>query len=260
MLVEIVHLFLDGTVDAGISRMQADDEFAFIIEFLHQCKLFFQVHGSRTAYRSTRFGTECKFAGNETAGVEDKICLLQHLPSAHGDEVGITRTCADDFDMSVVTEYSFFDGYGHGVVSAFLLVQQKFTTVRGKKGGGFGNAGRTHMLLYYRTGVGDGDFFQFLRTVIAYLIGTFQLLNDRFVAFLVNGGDVLYGTGHEGTVNHRTKDVFNDVMHGTCLMCQTYADMQYLGHIKECRGVMRIVQERSDEYNQLVTAEVYIPE
>lgn len=34
-------------------------------------------------------------------------------------------------------------------------------------------------------------------------------------------------------------------MHGTCLMCQTYADMQYLGHIKERRGVMRIVQERN---------------
>ena len=44
MLVEIVHLFLNGTVDAGIARMQADDEFVFIIEFLHQCKLFFQVH------------------------------------------------------------------------------------------------------------------------------------------------------------------------------------------------------------------------
>ena len=162
--------------------------------------------------------------------------------------------------MSVVAEHPLFDGYGHGVVSAFLFVQQQLTTVGGKKSGGFGNAGCTHVLLYYRTGVGDGDFFQFLRTVIAYLIGTFQFFNDRFVAFLVNGGDVLYGTGHEGVVNHRTKDVFNDVMHGTCLMCQTYADMQYLGHIKERRGVMRIVQERSDEYDQLVTAEVYIPE
>ena len=35
MLVEIVHLFLNGAVDTGIARMQANYEFAFIIEFLH---------------------------------------------------------------------------------------------------------------------------------------------------------------------------------------------------------------------------------
>ena len=113
MLVEIVHLLLNGTVDAGIARMQADDEFVFIIEFLHQCKLFFQVHGSRTAYRSTRFGTECQFAGDETAGVEDKICLLQHLPSTYGDKVGITRTGTDDFDVPL-TQVSVLDGDGEG--------------------------------------------------------------------------------------------------------------------------------------------------
>ena len=42
--IEEGHLFLYGTEDAGVARMQSHDELALVVELLHQLALFFQSH------------------------------------------------------------------------------------------------------------------------------------------------------------------------------------------------------------------------
>lgn len=73
--VEVVHLFLYRTIDAGVTRMQAHDELSLVVELFHQCKLFFQIHGSGAADCCARFGAKCQFAGHEAACIEDEVCL-----------------------------------------------------------------------------------------------------------------------------------------------------------------------------------------
>ena len=67
--VEVVHLFLYRTIDAGVTRMQAHDELSLVVELFHQCKLFFQIHGSGAADCCARFGAKCQFAGHEAASL-----------------------------------------------------------------------------------------------------------------------------------------------------------------------------------------------
>ena len=44
ILIEESHLFLNGTKDTRIARMQANDVFPFVIELLHQLALLFESH------------------------------------------------------------------------------------------------------------------------------------------------------------------------------------------------------------------------
>ena len=50
LAVEEGHLFLYGTEDAGVTRMQADDEVAKVVVLLHQLTLFFEIHVGTAAY------------------------------------------------------------------------------------------------------------------------------------------------------------------------------------------------------------------
>ena len=57
VLIEKVHLFLNRTIYAWITRMQTDNEFATIVKLFHQGELLFKGHRSGTAYRNTLFST-----------------------------------------------------------------------------------------------------------------------------------------------------------------------------------------------------------
>ena len=48
--VEEGHLLLNGSKDTGITSMEANDVFAFVIELFHQFALFFEGHISRRTY------------------------------------------------------------------------------------------------------------------------------------------------------------------------------------------------------------------
>ena len=101
VLVKVVHLFLNGTIDTWVTRMQAYDEFSLVIELLHHFKLFFQIHGSGAEYGSTGLGTESQLLGNEAAGIQNEVGAFQHLASAYGNQVRVARAGTHYFDVAL---------------------------------------------------------------------------------------------------------------------------------------------------------------
>ena len=124
VLVKVVHLFLNGTIDTWVTRMQAYDEFSLVIELLHHFKLFFQIHGSGAEYGSTGLGTESQLLGNEAAGIQNEVGAFQHLASAYGNQVRVARAGAHYFDVALAHS-SYVEGGGHGIVLSFLLGHQQ---------------------------------------------------------------------------------------------------------------------------------------
>lgn len=124
VLVKVVHLFLNGTIDTWVTRMQAYDEFSLVIELLHHFKLFFQIHGSGAEYGSTGLGTESQLLGNEAAGIQNEVGAFQHLASAYGNQVRVARAGTHYFDVALAHS-SYVKGGGHGIVLSFLLGHQQ---------------------------------------------------------------------------------------------------------------------------------------
>ena len=111
VLVKVVHLFLNGTIDTWVTRMQAYDEFSLVIELLHHFKLFFQIHGSGAEYGSSSLGTESQLPGNETAGIQNEVGAFQHLASAYGNQVRVARAGTHYFDVALAHS-SYVEGGG----------------------------------------------------------------------------------------------------------------------------------------------------
>ena len=63
--VEESHLFLDGSINARVSRVQAYNKQSFIIKLFHQGELFLQIHTGGTAYGRSFFSIKGQFAGNK---------------------------------------------------------------------------------------------------------------------------------------------------------------------------------------------------
>ena len=122
ILVEVVHLLLDGTVDARVACVQTDDEAAAVVKFFHKSKLLLQIHRSGTAYHSPWLGTISQFTRHKTACIKYQIGLLQHLTSAYGYQVGVARSGPNYLDMATVCQDCFVNGHGQGIVTTFLFV------------------------------------------------------------------------------------------------------------------------------------------
>ena len=123
ILVEEIHLLLDGTIDTRVACMQTDYQLSTVIKLFHQGKLLFESHGSRTAYGSTGFGTFCQFAGDETAGIKYQVGFFEKATSAYGDQLRIAGTGSDNFDVPL-TYGGGVHGDGYSKVSAFLFGQE----------------------------------------------------------------------------------------------------------------------------------------
>ena len=143
--VEEGHLFLDGAVDARIAGVETDHEQAAVVEFLHQGKLFFQIHRGGAANGASGLGVMRQFDRNEAAGVEDEIGLLQESLAAHRHQLRIARAGADDFDMAASDRGGFLGDGKREVATfgqlAFLLFDEERAAARASEGGGLRHAG-----------------------------------------------------------------------------------------------------------------------
>lgn len=100
VFVKESHLFLNGSVDAGVPGVQAHDKEAPVIEFFHESELFFKGHVGRTAHGGTGFGVVREFHGDKTAGVEDEVGLFKEVLAFNGDQFRISGAGPDDLDES----------------------------------------------------------------------------------------------------------------------------------------------------------------
>ena len=93
MLVEIGHLLLYGTVDAGVARVETDDEVTTVVVTLHELKLLVEIHAGTAPHDTSLLGACGELTRHKAASVEDEVGTLKKLPSSHTDEVGVARTC-----------------------------------------------------------------------------------------------------------------------------------------------------------------------
>lgn len=119
IFVEESHLFGDSSVDARVSRMEADYQHSFVIKGFHQGELFFESHVGGTSDGGSLFGIMGKFARNQAAGIEDEVGLFKHSLSSDGNQFRVARTCSYDFDMPVVAVAIGGERYGERKIAAF---------------------------------------------------------------------------------------------------------------------------------------------
>ena len=99
VFVKESHLFLNGSVDAGVPGVQAHDKETPVIEFFHESELFFKGHVGRTAHGGTGFGVVREFHGDKTAGVEDEVGLFKEVLAFNGDQFRISGAGPDDLGV-----------------------------------------------------------------------------------------------------------------------------------------------------------------
>ena len=77
ILVEEIHLLLDGTIDTRVACMQTDYQLSTVIKLFHQCKLIFQSHGSRATHSRPRLCIISKLDWHQTSCIKNQIGFFQ---------------------------------------------------------------------------------------------------------------------------------------------------------------------------------------
>ena len=111
ILVEIIHLFLNGPIQTRITRMQTDNQFSFIIKGFHQRKLFIQIHVGRTTDYRTRFCIISQLFGHQASGIKNQISPLEEMFSPYRNQLRITRSGTHDFNMSFLSRHTTVQSY-----------------------------------------------------------------------------------------------------------------------------------------------------
>ena len=111
VFVKESHLFLNGSVDAGVPGVQAHDKEAPVIEFFHESELFFKGHVGRTAHGGTGFGVVREFHGDKTAGVEDEVNVSaedSHYTRPEEVEEFVSKTGCDSLAIAIGTSHGAY--------------------------------------------------------------------------------------------------------------------------------------------------------
>ena len=149
VLVEERHLLLNGSKDTGVARVQAHNEFAPVIEFLHQGTLLFKIHAGRTAYDGARLGTQGEFTWHERTCIEDQVGPFQHLAPTHRHQVGVARPGAHNLDKTfLLAQMLMVDGQRNGEILALDFGDNQFAVIGAQDGRCLTHAGRAHVLLH----------------------------------------------------------------------------------------------------------------
>ena len=163
LAVEEGHLLLDGTEDAGVAGMQAHDEVALVVVFLHQGTLLLEIHVGRRAHHGIGLMALGQCLGHQRAGIENQVGTFEHLTATNGDQVWVAGTGTDDFDKSLFpSKILLVNGQRSRPVLTFELRNDELAVVRAQNGGSLADAGRPHVLQDGGTGCGYvylGKFF-----------------------------------------------------------------------------------------------------
>jgi len=100
--IEESHLLLDSAEDAGVARMEADDEVAEVVVLLHEGTLLFKIHVSRRADNGAGLVAIREGTRNEGACIENEVSLLEETAAADGDEVRVAGAGTDDFNKPLI--------------------------------------------------------------------------------------------------------------------------------------------------------------
>ena len=231
VLVKVVHLFLNGTIDTRVTRMQAYDEFSLVIELLHHFKLFLQIHGSGAEYGSSGLGTESQLPGNETAGIQNEVGAFQHLgvrvrkpgpgrPGRH--PLFRCGPGAQFLCRGRRPRYSSLLSFWAPAAGEFVCTQQ---------GGGFADAGGTHVLHDGFTGMGHLYLCQFLGCIEVDRELLLERFHYRFVTFGFNRGDGGDALGHDAVFLQRVHNLFLHFPYRACQPGKADAEVYDTGHV-----------------------------
>ena len=102
MLVEKGHLFLNGTKDAGVSRVQTHDEMSLVVVLLHQGTLLLKVHVCAASHHRSPFVTFRQCFGHQRTCIKDEVGFFQHLPSANTHQIGVARSCTHNLNVPLL--------------------------------------------------------------------------------------------------------------------------------------------------------------
>ena len=182
VLVKVVHLFLNGTIDTRVTRMQAYDEFSLVIELLHYFKLFLQIHGAELSTVAPALAQRVSSLGTRLPAYRMRSARSSILASAYGNQVRVARAGTHYFDVALAHS-SYVKGGGHGIVLSFLLGYQQPGVVCTQQGGGFADAGGAHVLHDGFAGMGHLYLCQFLGCIEVDRELLLERFHYRFVTF-----------------------------------------------------------------------------
>ena len=230
--------------------MQAYDELSLVVELFHQCKLFFQIHGSGAADCCARFGAKCQFTGHEAACIEDEVCLFQHRPSSHGDKVRVAGTCTYNLDVPPALGADV-QGGGYRIVLAFAFRHYQLAISGGQQCGCLAYTGRTHVLHHCFAGVGHVHCRQFLGRIEEDFVFLLERFHYRFVTLDVNRRYGYDGLRGDVVLFQLFYNAFHNFSRGACLPGKSDADVHHARHIADGRYVLYIMYSRRDDQYQL---------
>ena len=93
--------------------------------------------------------------GHEAASIENKVCTFKETAPSDADEVGVTGTCTNDFDMTTSAICMIY-GQSSSPVLTFNFWKYQLAVVGTEDGSSLTDAGSSYMLLH--GGAGSWNF------------------------------------------------------------------------------------------------------
>ena len=166
--------------------MQAYDELSLVVELFHQCKLFFQIHGSGAPGLLRPVWRKVSVRGARAACIEDEVCLFQHRPSSHGDKrSGAPGPATYNLDVPPALGADV-QVAATIIVLAFAFRHYQLAISGGQQCGCLAYTGRAHVLHHCFAGVGHVHCRQFLGRIEEDFVFLLERFHYRFVTLDVN--------------------------------------------------------------------------